>query len=266
VRGVRTRERYQRCKTSESNGMFTTMWVGVRRAKARSLAQTCQAGASIAMVSRMNAVSRARSTAWWAVRGWVVAGVLVVATGCGRKGAETERAGPEIWVLERARHPRAGAQDYYKAAFQACLGPEHDLGDRATARRRLDDELATLGPPAANEVLLEPLPAVGAPEPMARVNLRPLRARGVAADALLDAMGAAGAAGAAGAYRAAGRACLARTWRGVLTVLGAEGRELDAALAARGYPAVHHTAAYRAAYAPAYRVAPIAHLRRAGIE
>jgi hypothetical protein len=154
-------------------------------------------------------------------------------------------------------YPLMTAEDVYKLAYQAVYGPGHLIHDREAAQRYLKDELAALPPGPDGEPLVEP---VGDDPLLVRVNLRPFAARGGDRQRLLDALvtSANSVRGdpermrqhlveAVGELRRRGR--------------GADAEALDrlaAEAAASGYPAAHHSAAYRDAYHPAYRVVLLA--------
>ena len=153
-----------------------------------------------------------------------------------------------------ASDPETRIEDAYKWLFQAASGGEHAVPDEESARAWLRKEWASLGETAPGEPLLVPLRPDGA---LVRLNLRPYRDRGGSADALLAAF-----------LRSARAfepdpALFLESW----TVLGkqlaarplgplnrAEWSRLDAAMKARGYPAVHHSDGFARARRPAYRV------------
>ena len=150
-------------------------------------------------------------------------------------------------------HPEIEAADVYKFVHQAIYGPGHAIPNREAAARYLAHEIATLGPPGEGELACEVL---GGEPVLVRVNLRPFIAATREDGALLDAFVTAAnqVHGDSDRMRvaiaAAEEVLLARD-RGEIA---AELRELAVALAATGYPAVHHSDRYREAYAPAYRV------------
>lgn len=150
-----------------------------------------------------------------------------------------------------ARYPGLRLEDVYKLLHQAALGPAHAV-DGAAARERLAREVEALeeGP---EEPLVDPLSPDGR---LVRVHLRPYVAAGGASDELADAF-----------------VETARTWvpavdqlarfcgclgdladAGGLAFPRAEVTAYMAAREAEGWPAVHHSAAFRTAWHPAYRV------------
>ena len=154
------------------------------------------------------------------------------------------------WAVE----PAMEMADAYKWLYQATQGGEHAVSDLDGVRRWLEREWGALGPPLPDEPLVEALRPDGA---IMRLHLRPYRAAGGEAAALLDAFVASAA-----AFRPE-RSWFATVWRQLGSHLAhgshpklaaEEWARLDAATAPQNYPAVHHSLAYRAARQPAYRV------------
>ena len=140
----------------------------------------------------------------------------------------------------------------YKLLHQAALGPGHAIDDAAAARKRFDAELAALavGPddPVAD--------AISPDGRLARIHLRPYIQAGHSADALFEAFVQ------TARSHPASREKLAK-FCGCLGDLADSGgipfsqkrvTEYFAGIAKQGYPVVAHSAAYREAYHPAYRV------------
>jgi hypothetical protein len=151
-----------------------------------------------------------------------------------------------------ARYPAMQLADLYKLLHQAALGPGHAVDNPAAARKQLDKELAALGE-APSELLQDVISPDGR---LARVHLRPFLASGGDPDALHRAF-----VETANSYPASldklAKFC------GCLGDLAASGGipfareevlEYFAKISAGGYPAVHHSEAFRIAYRPAYRV------------
>lgn len=148
------------------------------------------------------------------------------------------------------RFPRSAAEDFYKLSHQASFGPGHLIKDVEVARRFLLSELASVEADES-EPLVESLG-----EELVRINLRPFKAAAGDPEKLLAALvtSANTVRGDAASMRARLSACQ--------RVLEASDRESEAAhlrelareLAEKGFPAIHHSAAYREAYRPAYRV------------
>lgn len=153
-----------------------------------------------------------------------------------------------------ARTPEARIEDVYKWLFQATCGAEHAVASDEQARASLEREWETLGRPRFNEPLVEPLRPDGL---IVRVNLRPCRAHGVSPDEVLRAL-------LASADRAQNKSsAFTDVWRelGVRLSEREHGhlsrdhwQRLDVGMRATGYGPMHHSASFRAAYDPAYRV------------
>lgn len=146
-------------------------------------------------------------------------------------------------------------EDAYKWLLQATLGPEHAVRDEEAARAWLAREWAALPASPARTEPLERLREDGA---YVRAHLRPLKARGMTEAAVLDAflmsardVGHRSPSAFVDAWEALG-ARLTTHAAGPLT--RAAWVHLDRETRARDFPPVHHSDAYRAAYAPAYRV------------
>lgn len=155
------------------------------------------------------------------------------------------------------RYPAMQLPDIYKLLHQAALGPAHavEAGDAAA---RLREEMAAL--PAGPD---EPLVDVISPDGrLARVHLRTFAARGLPAETLAQAF-ARTACDYPGSREKLAKFCgclgdLADA--GGLPFPRAEVEPWMAARAAADWEAVHHSAGYRAAYGPAYRVVDIQYL------
>jgi len=156
-------------------------------------------------------------------------------------------------AFDFAEHPEAEATDLYKFLHQAIYGPGHAIPDPDAAARWLDGELEHLGPPLVGEAQCEVL---GGRPILVRVNLRPFMADGGDAAELVGAFVAT-----AGEVRGdPGR--MGEAIEIVVRWLRSDSRgnladaleRLDAELAPKGYPAIHHSEAYVEAYHPAYRV------------
>ena len=153
------------------------------------------------------------------------------------------------------RYPAMQLDDIYKLLHQAALGPGHAVDNSAAARKRLDQELAALAEGPA-----EPLPDIISPDGrLARVHLRSYLAAGGNPDALHRAF-----VETANSYPASPDKlakfcdCL-----GDLAAAGGIPFAREDVLAyfekisGDGYPAVHHSDAFRRAYQPAYRVVAV---------
>ena len=159
------------------------------------------------------------------------------------------------YFLEQARaEPETRIEDAYKWILHAARGSEHAIADADGAKRMLDEEWATLGPPQPDEPLWVPLAEKGR---FGRLNLRPYRAQGGDPDALLDAFLASAKSYDASparflkAWKGLGRA-LQRNPQGHLTA--SEWKRLDRTVRPLGYPALHHSPEFEQSRQPAYRV------------
>ncbi len=154
------------------------------------------------------------------------------------------------------RYPAMQLDDIYKLLHQAALGPGHAVANPAAARKRLDEEIAALGNDGDTEERSDIISPDGR---LARVHLRTYLAAGGSVEALNRAF-----VETANTYPAAPDklvrfcGCL-----GDLAQSGAipfEREHLEqyfARIAQDGYPAIHHSDAYRQAYCPAYRVVAV---------
>lgn len=147
-----------------------------------------------------------------------------------------------ILLSELERHPAMELQDLSKLIYQNEFGGGHLLSDPVRAKKWLCEEMDTCE--ESDEPLITPIG-----NGMVRVNLRP--ARGRLTPETLFAM----------FYRSSEK--LRGSVEGyvkkldLLYELGFEKAKVDGFLAEykkAGYPPVYHSDAYRAAYAPAYRV------------
>ncbi|MBI1396543.1 MAG: hypothetical protein GC151_11235 [Betaproteobacteria bacterium] len=163
----------------------------------------------------------------------------------------------------RSRYPAMEIADIYKLLHQAALGPAH-LVQAGDARATLRAELAACGQGPD-----EPLADVISPDGrLARVHLRTFAARGLDPDRLADAF-------VQTAQDYPGSPDKLAKFCGCLGDLADAGgipfarADVEAYMSARGaegWPAVHHSQAYRAAYAPAYRVVDLERLPEVAAE
>jgi hypothetical protein len=158
-----------------------------------------------------------------------------------------------VLINHARRYPLWQVEDVYKLIHQAALGSEHALTGYAAARERLRREMAALssGP---EEPLIDPISPDGE---LVRVHLRSLARLRAGGDSLLEAFLRApevnaGSSGRVEAY-AADAIHLARD--GGLPFAGDDIIRFMARMNEAGFPAVHHSPVYRAAYRPTYRVA-----------
>jgi len=162
----------------------------------------------------------------------------------------TEPFSRAFLIAQARRRPGWEAADLYKLLHQATRGSEHAAPSAASARERLERESAEMGPGPAHS-LVEPIRADGA---LARVHLRPWLAAGLDRAVLLEAFLAT-----AGAWREVPgelEEALRRAadWAADLGLAADAVVALAGRMQEQGYPPVHHSAAYRLRYRPAYRV------------
>jgi hypothetical protein len=156
------------------------------------------------------------------------------------------------------RYPLMEPADLYKLLHQAALGSEHAVRDTSAAREWMENELATMGPGPA-EPLVDSLRADGK---MVRIHLRPFVAAGGDPEALLLAfIGTAAQPGNPEDLRRAGEVAVQLARVKALPWPDSTLKALFAGLAAKGYPAVHHSDVFVEHYRPAYRVVAGALLR-----
>ncbi len=184
----------------------------------------------------------------------LILGVLMVSACAG----DEEVRFRQILQDQAARYPLMEIQDVYKLVHQAALGSEHAVRDTVAAQRWMQREVAALadGP---DDPLLDPLTP---DSQLVRVHLRPYLAGGGDPDALVRAF-----VETANTYPGSEER-LRRFWHyaersaeaGILPFSRDATAAFLAEQAEAGYPAMHHSAQYEAAYAPAYRVVARQHL------
>ncbi len=152
----------------------------------------------------------------------------------------------------RREYPKAEALDLYKFAHQGVLGSEHAVYDTAGVSAWMTREVAGLPsriePSPHRAPLVEPLPPDGR---FVRVHLRPYLAQQGDVSTLVRAFIATAndPRGDTTQFACAEQALLKGATLDVRSVLA-----LFREQRRKGFAAVHHSAAFEAAYAPAYRV------------
>jgi len=152
-----------------------------------------------------------------------------------------------------ARHPAMEPRDVYKLLYQGVLGLEHLVASPEDFAARLRAEYEAVFPDEA-EPLWEPVHPDGA---LVRLNLRPFKARGGDVEQLITAclQTAERTGGTPEELRAAWATfvelCRAGQWK-VFPL--PEVLALFVWLEEHRYPPVHHSAGYREASKPAYRL------------
>ena len=150
------------------------------------------------------------------------------------------------------RYPLMQLDDIYKLLQQAALGAGHALDDLRTLRGHFDAELASMGSGPEEPVA----DAISPDGRLARIHLRAYLDAGHPTDALFDAF-----VQTAREYPPAPDK-LVKFCGCVADLAAAGGIAFDQSevaqyfgkIARDGYPIVRHSAAYRKAYKPAYRV------------
>ena len=145
------------------------------------------------------------------------------------------------------RYPLMCPEDVYKLLFQAYMGPSHAVPDTTVARDRLLSEISTLqdGP---GEPLIDP---VGISSDLARVHIRPWIQAKLDPSILADAF-----TGTADVF-VQEKEALIESLMAPLVRSVTDGEEMGKLLkraAETGYPAMHHSRQFNAAYRPAYRL------------
>jgi len=167
-----------------------------------------------------------------------------------------------------ARHPAMEVRDVYKLLYQGVLGSGHIIASPEGFAARLQTEYETVSPCVA-EPLWEPVHPDGA---LVRLNLRPFKARGGDVKQLIAAClrTAEVAWGTQEELRAVWAVfvelCRAGQWE---VFLLPETLAFSAWLAEHGYPPVRHSADYKKASQPAYRLVRsefLSHLKTQGVK
>lgn len=158
----------------------------------------------------------------------------------------------DVVVDHATRYPFWELDDLYKLVHQAAMGSEHALTNEVHARAFLLQELAAMGR-GPDEPLIDSISGDGS---IVRVHLRPFASLGLDPEVLVQAFvrTARECHGSpdrveAGLQDAAHLAAERRLSFGESDVRLLLSRMRDA-----GFPAVHHSAAFRSHYRPAYRV------------
>jgi hypothetical protein len=141
------------------------------------------------------------------------------------------------------RYPAIQAQDVYKLIHQAACGPAHAVTNSKDAHDWLEKELKNLSDPYP-EPIIDPISLDGA---LVRVHLAPYMAGGGDPEVLLNAFIRTSHEFFPDHDRLEGYLMAVQ-----LEIAGLQ--ELAKTLKIQGYPALHHSDQYRAAYKPAYRV------------
>ena len=191
--------------------------------------------------------------------------MLSLVGGCGANSPSAVRASTpehaprtsphfsECLAQHLTTHPVFTAQDVYKFVHQSVAGPGHFMPGKEEALAYLQHEIANLKEAPQREPLYEEL---GGEPGLVRLNLRRYVKRGGDLQRLVEAMQI------TAASVTLNRDEMSRRLRIGASLLARRGlhKERDALVnmlkeyASRGYPALHHSERYGAAYHPAYRV------------
>lgn len=158
-------------------------------------------------------------------------------------------------------HPSMTPQDVAKLCYQAAHGAEHLLADLDRARLYLIRELEAT--PADGEIpLAEPIS-----DAVARVNLAAWKAKGLSPDTLFELFSATARVSGEGdqrldAYLKEVSLCLERE---ATSVSSDDWQAFLAWYDGQGRPPIHHSASYREAEHPAYRIVMRSLLRDVGL-
>ena len=153
------------------------------------------------------------------------------------------------------QYPMAQLLDIYKSCFQDYMGAEHLVGDTASVRAYLEQELATIDIDDLQPWYYKPC---GIDENHVRVSLRAVKEGHISAETLLNAF----IASANGGERPSVEQWAAR-WHEIIAVIDAMGLALPhyeedkqflENVLSQGKYAISHSQAYREAYAPHYRI------------
>ena len=156
----------------------------------------------------------------------------------------------DILLQHFAQYPKMEPQDAVKLIYQQEFGPEHMIRDAAKSLAALKMEIAQLQSGGAKEPLYE---SIGSG--LCRLNLRPCRDRDIPAEDInrLFVETAHGTEGDKKRFRQ-GIRTLQKLAEEDETPFDAVALDLFLARYPDSCPALHHSAAYRLAYAPAYRI------------
>ncbi len=149
----------------------------------------------------------------------------------------------DILTNHQLRYPAMQAQDAYKLIYQTACGPAHAITDPEAARAWLEKELQNLSDPYP-EPASDPISPDGC---LVRVHLAPYLVSGGSIEKLQDAF-------ITTSHEFTADHTRLKSYLETALPLFPGLESLRETLKARGYPAMHHSDAYRAAYKPAYRL------------
>lgn len=164
----------------------------------------------------------------------------------------------QILLSHMHRYPAWNVQDIYKLAHQATLGSEHAVSDRAHTSLQLEEEISHLSGEMIDP-LIDPISVDGG---IVRVHLRPYAHLKFPSGVLLEAYMQT-------ASRFRGSTDILEEYLvqieelaqfSYLNVEQASLEEFFSLMRKGGFPAVHHSKAFKQTYNPAYRVIARANL------
>jgi len=156
------------------------------------------------------------------------------------------------------RYPVLHIEDAYKLVYQGTLGIEHLLTDTLAAKNYLEQEWRAI--PAVDD---EPVYDIISPDSQwVRLHLKRYKAAGGNTDAVWRAM--------LRSAKTGDRKIFMQRWQEFMSLVDEqrlpfdrdELLAFDRQMTQAGYPAIHHSSAYREAYQPAYRILLIDEARR----
>lgn len=150
------------------------------------------------------------------------------------------------------RYPKIQVQDVYKLLYQGEFGVKHIIDNPEAARAYLEQELGQFAADSS-ESLWE---YISSDSGMVRIHLRPFRAGHYNPDRLWESMvkTAESVIGDTARFEEHWRIFMQGITKGLLPFSEDTAEDFWKEVESAGYPAVHHSAQYREAYSPAYRV------------
>ena len=181
--------------------------------------------------------------------------ILIAAMGLVTTGSAQEMATEGFVTGLLEQYPQARLLDVYKSCFQDFMGAEHLVGDTASVRSYLEQELATIEASALQPWDYEPCGINGN---YVRVSLRAVLEGRITADGLMEVFIAS-----ANTSPRSSVNSWAERWHEIVGAIDQMGVTLPyydqdkhfiEEVLAQGKYAISHSPEYRAAYAPHYRI------------
>ncbi len=161
------------------------------------------------------------------------------------------------------RYPLMSSTDLYKLIYQAAMGSAHRVPSTNSAREHFKEEISSIGSGPAEPVV----DIVAHDGSISRINIRPYLQTGYSSDKLIEMF-------CRTAEEFTGSTIKLELYCWWLIRMKADDLPQDniqdidqylSKMAESGFPAVHHSAVYRNAYSPSYRVIKSAFIRELGI-